>query len=221
MSSTAKVKPAKNDAEWARNVEKKQDQAENSTTARVGPWVLSAQADTENLLASHVDGGAVILAVKPESTDEPDAVEGTDTPYIKVERQANQQGPRGSTVLTQWDTVAHQTPEWGFLPPGSDIVIPVDGVYAVHFNLHGLNNSTVINKAILIVGGVVKQTAQNNGANGALYPHFSISDTYTMAAGTVVRGGMYVSGSGTMDFGYSSDDPTVFTNMSIYRLPIG
>lgn len=221
MTGTAIVKPAKNDAELARNMDARLNQAEHPLSTRMGDWVLSTQADSGNLLASHVDGGSVILAVKPKSADEPDAVAGTDTVYMKVERQANQSGPRGSTVLTQWDTVTFQTPEWGFTPPGADIVIPVDGVYTIHYNLHFLNNSTVINKAILIVGGTVRQTAQNNGANGALYPHFSISDTFSLSAGTVVRGGAYTSGSGTMDFGYSDDDPTVFTNMSLYRLPIG
>lgn len=217
---TAKVKPPKNNQEWARNVETKQEQDENATSARVGPWVLSSQIDTENLLASHVDGGSVVLAEKPDSGDEPDAVASNDPPYIKVERQTTQSGPRGSTVLVSWNSVDFQS-GFGFVAPGTDLVIPADGVYAIDYTLYMLNASTVTNKAILLIGGVPKLTGAVLSTESSIYPGFSLSSTFNLSAGTVIQGGAWVSGSGTMDFGYSGDDPTVFTSLSLARLPIG
>lgn len=221
MTGTAKVKPAKNDQEWARNTEKRQEQLENPTSTRVGPWVLSAQPDTENLLASHVDGGAVILAVKPESSDEPDDVAGTDIAYIKVERQTTQSGPRGSANLVSWDFVAYQTSEFGFNAPGTDIVIPVDGVYDIKLSLSWLNSSTVTNKAILLIGGSPKLTQEANNVDASSYPSFHLSNTFSLSAGTIVSAAAYTSGSGTMDFGVSGADGTVFSALSIARLAIG
>ncbi|MFD3426142.1 hypothetical protein [Nocardia fluminea] len=221
MTGTAKVKPPKNNAEWARNVDKRQGQAENPTSVRVGAWVLSAQPDSENLLASHVDGGSVVLAAKPASADSPDDVARTDFPYIKVERQQNQAEARGSSHLVQWDTVAYQSSDFGFTPTATDISIPVDGVYDCNFSLIFKNQSNVTNKAIFLIDGVVKMADERFWSNGAAFNNFYLSEKFSLSAGTIVSAAAFVSGSGTFDFGASAADPTVFTSLSLVRLPVG
>lgn len=221
MTGTAKTKPPKNNAELIRNMVRRTEQLENPTSLRAGSWVLSEQRDTGNLLASHVDGGAVIVAEKPESADEPDTVGTNDPPYIKVERQQNQQEARGSSHLVQWDTLTYQTSDFSFQPTASDIVIPIDGIYACTYNLVFLNQSAVTNKAIFLIDGVAKMADERFWSNGAAYCNFYLHDTFSLSAGTVISGAAFVSGSGTFDFGRSGADPTVFTTMSLSRLPIG
>lgn len=218
MSGSAKYKPPRSNEEWARNTEKRLNQAENPTSMRVGEWTLSTQEGTGNLIASHVDGGSVILAAKPAASDEPDEVADTDAqPHIKVERQANQQEARGSAHLVEWDTVAYATGEWGFTPVATDIVIPQDGVYAIDYNLIFLNQSSVTNKAILLIDGVVRDAQEQFWSGGATFCNFYLSNTFSLTAGTIVSAAAFVSGSGTFDFGASGADPTVFTSLSLTR----
>jgi hypothetical protein len=220
VSGTAKVKTPKNDQEWARGVQQRQDQAENPTTARAGSWVL-AENEAGDLQASHVDGGAVVLAKKPESADDPDAVASTEFPCIKVERQANQAEARGSSHLVQWDTVAYASDEFSFTPVATDIVIPTAGVYQCQFSLIFLNQSAVTNKAIFLIDGVVRMAQEQFWSGGATYCNFYLSGLFPLNAGTVVSAAAFVSGSGTFDFGSSGADPTVCTSMSLVRLPVG
>ena len=221
MTGTAKVKPPRNNAEWARNTEKRLGADENSTALRAGAWTISTQEGTENLIASHVSGGSVILSAKPAASEEPDEVSDTDAQeYIKVERQQNQAESRGAAHLVQWDTLVQQTGSWGFTPTATDLVIPRDGVYAINFNLVFRNSSTATNKAIFLVEGVARD-AQEMVPSNATYCNFYISNTFPLTAGNIVSAAAYVSGSGTFDFGASSADPTVFTSLSLTRLPVG
>lgn len=221
MTGTAKIKPPRNNPEWARNTEKRLNAAENPTAIRVGEWTLSTQDGTGNLIASHVEGGSVILAAKPAASEEPDEVTDTDEqPHIKVERQATQSESRGTAHLVEWDTVAYATGDWGFTPVATDIVIPQDGVYIIIYNLVFLNSSDVVNKAILLIDGVVRDAQEVNYEVG-VFNNFYLSNTFAMTAGTIVSAAAFVSGSGTFDFGPSSADPTVFTSLSLTRQAVG
>lgn len=216
MSGTAKTKPAKNDQEWARNTQKRLEAVENPTSTRVGEWVLSTDADTGNLIASHVDGGSVVLATKPAASQNPDDIVSTTTPFIKVERQKTQTESRGVVVPVKWDTVASQTTDWGFSPPGTDIDIPVNGIYEIHYHLAFLNSSTVTNKGVVLVNGVVVMAQEFNPyTEDSWYIGIYMTDVFNLNAGDVISGGAYVSGSGSMDFGSSAADPAVHTSMSI------
>lgn len=222
MTGTVPVKPPLTGADWARGVEQKLAEPENQVACRVGGWTLFEQQETGNLGASHTSGGTVILAEPPEDAEkDPDKVETNDQPAIKVERVNNQQGPRGSVQLVVWDTMSFQAGGWGFASPGTDLVIPRDGLYLICYDLYFLNTSTVVNKALLFVGGVVKMAAESNGNGGAFYPSFHFSQTFPLTADTIVSAGAYTAGSGTMDFGASGADPTVYTSMSITRQPVG
>lgn len=220
MSGTAKVKPPRNNEEWARNTQKQLGALENSTAVRVGAWTLSTQEGTENLLASHVDGGSIILGAKPAASEEPDEVQETDyQPYIKVERQQNQAEARGTAHLVEWDTLVQQTGGWGFTPTATDLVIPRDGVYDIKYSLHYLNTSSAVNKAIFLIDGVVRD-AHEQDFEQAAYVNLYISNTYPLTAGNIISAAAYTAGSGTFDFGHSGADPTVFTSLSLTRLPV-
>lgn len=214
MSGTVKTKPPKDDAEWARNTEKRLNAAENPTAVRVGEWVLSTDPETGNLIGSHVDGGSKILATKPAASENPDDIADNTVPYIKVERQQTQSEARGSVQLVEWDTVAAQTRDWGFSAPGTDIDIPVNGVYRIDYHLAFLNSSAFINKAVLLINGTAVG-AQEFDPDTAWYQSMYLSDTFTLNSGDIISGGAYVNGSGTFDFGHSSADPTVYTSLSI------
>lgn len=217
MTGTAKVKTPKNNAEWARATQKRLDAAENPASLRAGEWVLSTHAETGNLIASHVDGGSVVLATKPAASQSPDEVADTATPYVKLERQATQSESRGSTHLVKWDAVAYQTADWGFSAPGTDLDIPINGVYEVKFHLAFLNASTAICKAVFFVNGVVRMAQEFNPHpdDGGWFQSMYMSETFVLNSGDIVSAGAFVNGSGTFDFGPSSADPTVFTSLSV------
>lgn len=219
MSGTAKVKPPKSDAEWARQTQKRIEQVENPTAGRFGEWVLSTHPDTGNLIASHVDGGSVVLAVKPAASQSPDEVADTTVPYIKVERQQNQAESRGSTHLVRWDTVASQTRDWGFSAPGTDIDIPVNGIYELKYHLAFLNWSDAPSKAVLLINGTVVMAQEVDPEDTTDYfISFYISDTFALNSGDIISCGAWVDGSGTFDFGHSSADPNVYTSLSIHLI---
>lgn len=66
--------PPRTDAEWARDTNRRLANVEQPDAARAGPWVLSADAESGDLIASHVDGGSVRLAKVPSSDQDPDTV---------------------------------------------------------------------------------------------------------------------------------------------------
>lgn len=221
MSGTARVKPPKNDQEWARNVEKRQRQLEHPTSQRVGDWVLSTHPDTGDLIASNVNGGSIILAAKPEASADADAVITQGAPFIRLERQINQQGSRGSTALVLWDTVSYQTDEWGFVPTASDVVVPEDGVYLCIYHLAFLNASDAVNKGLVLVDSEVKMAQEfNTDSENAFYHSMYMAEPFPLNSGQLISCGAYVSGSGTFDFGASGADPSVYTSLSLLKLPV-
>lgn len=219
MTGTAKVKPPKNNAEWARNTEKRLNSAEHPTSVRIGAWTLSTHPTSGALIASNVNGGSLVLAGAPEPSDDADAVVTQGQPFIRVERQQNQQGARGTTILVLWDTVSYQTEEWGFAPTASDIVIPEDGVYLCQYHLAFLNSSNVVNKAVFLVDAVTVM-AQELLPGGAQWQSFYMSESMPLQAGQLISCGAFVSGSGTMDFGSSGVDTAVHTSLSLLKLPV-
>jgi hypothetical protein len=219
VSNQVPVKPPKNNAEWARNVEKQLDTPDSSV--RVGKWVLSTHPETGALIASHIDGGSVVLANQPAPSEDADAIASSGQPLIKLERQANQQEPRGTTALVLWDTVAYQTDEWGFVPTATDIGIPETGVYRITYHLAFLNQSSVTSKATVFLDGVVKMAQEfNPHTDEPWWESMYISEEFPLTAGTIVSCGAYVAGSGTFDFGASGADTSVYTSLVITKLAV-
>lgn len=219
MSGTAKVKPPKNNAEWARNTEKRLNQTEHPTSQRIGDWVLSTHPETGDLIASNVNGGSIILAGKPAASADADAVATQGQPFIKVQREQNQQEARGATALVLWDSLIYQTDEWGFVPTGTDIVIPEDGIYLCQYHLAFLNSSNVVNKAVFLIDAVVKM-AQEYDPSDAWWQSMYLVEAFPLNAGQVISCGAFVSGSGTFDFGSPSTDVEARTSMSLLKLPV-
>lgn len=222
MSGTVKVKPPKNNQEWARNQQRRTEQLENPTATRMGDWVLSTQPGTGNLQASHVDGGSVVLAGKPEPSADADTVVGAGFPCLKVERVATQVENAGSSHPVDWDTLAHASPEFNFFPPRSEIVIPSNGVWMITLNLCFLGNSLLISKAIIDIDGIVVRAEENREVDaGGGYATFSIVDLFPLTAGSIVRARAYRQGGGTFGFGTTTADPNARSSMSLTRLPVG
>lgn len=141
-------------------------------------------------------------------------------PYIKVERQTIQSGARGAVIPVIWDTITAQSSEWGFSANATDVAIPQDGTYLCSYHLAFLNASGVTDKAVFLVDGVVKM-AQEFTPNTAWYQSMYMTEMFSLTAGSIISCGAFVSGSGTMDFGPSSVDTSVFTSLSLTRLPVG
>lgn len=218
MTGTVSTKPAKNNAEWARNTEKRLNAAENPTAVRAGDWVLSTDTDNGNLIAGYANGGSVIVATAPNAADNPDQVTGNVQPFIKVERQANQSGTRGTTSLVLWDSLAFQTDGWGFVPTATDIVVPKSGVYTIKYHLAFLNASSALNKGVLLIDAVVRM-AQERPGGGSYVSHYMAED-FALNAGSIISCGAYVDGSGTFDFGSSGADTSVHTSLSLLKLEV-
>lgn len=215
MSGTAKVKPPKNNAEWARNAEKRINQTEHPTSQRVGDWVLSTHPESGALIASNVNGGSIVLAGQPAPSDNADEVATQGQPYIKVERQQNQQEARGTMQIVLWDTLAYQTDHWGFAPTASDIVIPEDGIYYCQYHLAFLNSSSTTNSAVFFIDSIEKMLLTLPGGND-----YYLAEPFTLNAGQVITCGAFVPGSGTMDFGTSGAFPTIYTSMTLLKLEV-
>lgn len=221
MTGTPKVKPPKNDPEWSRNVEKRLNSTEHPVSTRIGPWCLSADPDTGNLLASYVNGGTVILATPPEGGIDPDAVTPSGMSSIRVTRVANQTLPANTITKITWDTVARATDDWPFTAPGGDLSVPVAGIYLATINVYFADTNAA---ATSCVGGI-----QVNGSAPMLVESFYTDatgvsqgfgcvDTIRLGAGDTVNG--FALSTGSYPVGTSPRGANAVTSMSLTRLPI-
>lgn len=217
---SGKPDPPTTNAEWSRQIQKKVDAVDTQTSVRIGNWVLSEDPDTGNLIGSRSSGGSVIIAVAPDPSANPDETVTPTQPFIKVERQANQNAPRGSDQLVIWDTVASQTSDWGFSPTGTAISIPVAGIYEVKYHLAFLNIANIWSKASFYVNGQIVMAQEFTPSTQwriAMY----MSDYFSFSQGDVLTCAAFVTGSGTMDFGTSGTDPNVHTSLSLKMISKG
>jgi len=56
-------RPPRNDPEWARDIQRRVEALEDSTSVRIGDWVLNVRDG--NLVASTMSGVTVVLAESP------------------------------------------------------------------------------------------------------------------------------------------------------------
>lgn len=223
MTGTPKTKPPKNDEEWARNVETRLNQAEHPVSTRAGNWVLSTDPNTDNLIASYVNGGSVILSAPPEGgLDDPDAVAPAGFPHIKVTRALTQSITSGGGVYIDWDAVARTTGGFGFTAPGRSVTVTQAGIYLITLNVYGTNTaSAAINLAAAIIVNDQEAFAliENFYTDaGSVAMSTGVTDTIQLAAGDAVSGQLIVSS--TMSIGTSARSGNCVTSLSITRLPI-
>lgn len=188
MSGTPLLKPPRNNAEWARNTEKRQKAVEHPTSQRIGRWVLSEQADTGNLIGSHVDGGSAVLLTPPNPSDEAGADEvATDISVLSLTKTVNQVAAVGTTVIT-WDDVRADYGGWtsGVISGGlSDITVPISGVYHLTTTLHFQNGGGLsavgirINGATQLIGNLVEP-------NGGSWPSVVVTGMVPLLSGDII-----------------------------------
>lgn len=219
MTGTANVKPAKNDAELARNFDRRIGAAENPTAVRMGQWVMSTSPDTGNLIASHVDGGSTVIAVPPPADQDPDQISDVQLPYIKVRRTTDQTAPQNTLTTVIWDTLDKSSGAWtGAVTGFTQLIVPQDGFYLVNFHLAWKANTTDVRKAILTVNTVNYGAQEFRPTTPGWFPAMYIADCFDLKAGDIIEGKVFNNSSGGAVFGASTPDPQAYTSMSIAKL---
>lgn len=217
MTGTAKVKPPKNDEEWARNTQKRIEQVEHPSSARIGAWVLSTDPESGNLIASNVNGGAVVLANQPEGEGDADSVDRTGS-ALKVERRTPQSG--SGYVQVAWDTVAYTTDDWSVVEGSTEVVVPSDGLWLITYHLQGISDSGSTHKARVNIDGTPVMTTRQ-APYTAIEPSLYMAETFPLSAGQGISAFSWMVGGASHSFGSSSADPSVCTAMTVTRIPIG
>lgn len=221
MTGTAKVKPPKTDAEFARNTQRRLEQVEHPASSRIGNWVLSTDTDTGDLIASNVNGGSVVIANEPEDGGDADVV-ASGWSSLKVSRQNPQSIAVGSHVPIQWDTVDTSTSDWAVSSGSSTLVFPDSGVWLMTYNLRYGTNSNVACTGRIYLDGSPVVSARFQPGSTATEPTLMCSSTFSVSAGSELYCTAWMSGSaGSINVGPSNTASSDVTSLSLVRLPIG
>ncbi|WP_280499015.1 hypothetical protein [Nocardia cyriacigeorgica] len=154
MSGTAEpVREATNDAEWARETQRRIESLENPTSQRIGPWVLSA-SDDGALIASYVDGGSVVLARPPAGGENnPDEIQDDVLPELTVVRFAAQSIPAAGAQVMFDGVRIEQGGDWtGGRTTFDAVTVPVSGDYTVTGTIHFNTGSGLMAAGIVVDG---------------------------------------------------------------------
>ncbi len=223
MSGTPKVPAPKDDEDWARNTQRRVEGLENPTAQRVGDWVIST-SDAGSLIASNVNGGAVVLAAKPKDGEkDPDSIsDSNQSPKVKaVRKRALQFMAAGVFTACSWDGLEYQVGEWGFSDGGTSLVVPDDGVYVVIVRIEFDSTSTELMGAGIQINGVMlSQTFVRNNATGSGVSSAGLPgkpqavDSFNLNHGDVVQGMAY-----SLLGRSQGPNTTFYSSMSIIKQP--
>ncbi|WP_067671892.1 hypothetical protein [Nocardia miyunensis] len=169
MSGTAEpVRRAKTDAEWARDTDRRINSVENPTSQRVGQWVISTSPDG-NLIASHVEGGSVILARKPEGGEnDPDTITDTTAPACTVTRTANQSITSSGAAIMFDGTAIEVGGNWtGGKRNLDSVIVPVSGVYNLTATAFFDSGRATLSCAVMVNGNPQIGGRINDGSGDA------------------------------------------------------
>lgn len=240
MTGTAQTKPPKNEAEFGRAVVRRLEDVENPTSMRCGEWVLST-GDNGDLIASHAGGGSVLLAKRPEASQEPDERVVNENPIFVAQLVTGQRVVGGSVAPVQWDTVTRSVGDWITEDTGSTaataedpaqmwfktIVIPEDGTYHVRATMPWNRDSEDIRKAMLVhraageSNWTVVQADERRAGDGRPYiiTH-NVGDVYPLRKGDAFRMDMFTAGSSLLNalFGFSINDPRTYGSISLVKV---
>lgn len=164
--STDPVAAPTDNAEWARQTDQRVNALENSASVRVGAWVLST-SDDGNLIASHSDGGSVVLAKKPAGGEtDPDAIEDPVIPSVSVALSATQSVTSSGTPVIFDSVLAEVGGDWtGGLRTFNSVVVPVGGTYMM--TASGTFSGANLRYAVAIsVDGVARFGGKSVGSTG-------------------------------------------------------
>lgn len=217
MTGTSSVKPPTTDAQWARNVQKRQDAADQPESIRAGAWTLYTDPETGNLMGANANGGSVVLATPPDVSEATaDETASSAAQILKVARTAG-----GGIDTISFDAVLIQQGDWTFTAPSTDIVIPRDSIYAIFANIYqdssNDNNSVVsvrrngtnimvkrINRDISGTSSSAQSHSHGAGSYGASYaPLYDMMDLFQLSQGDILT--VFVSN--TSGVGPSPDTP--------------
>lgn len=217
MSGTPNVRTPRNDAEWARNTERRIQQVENPTSVRVGQWVLSTSPGGA-LIASNVGGGSQVLAV-PAVGDEvdPDSVRDQDRMTFKARRINVQTMPQDVVTPVVWDAVDWAVGDWGGLTSDtfSSVSVPVDGKYLVVGKLVWVDSNDLARRSVLSVNGTSVDTH-------VVFPYNNLADSNRNVEVLDLFAGDAIALSGwpdsDLDIGAAASDLNSFPSLSIVYL---
>lgn len=219
MTGTAKVKTPKSDAEFARNTQRRLEQVEHPSSARVGNWVLSTSPETGDLIASNVNGGSVVVANEPEDGGDADVV-ASGWSHLRLSRQNPQTMTLGAHNAVEWDTVDTQTSDWSVASGSSSIVIPATGIWLINFRLLFRVASTALHECSIMIDGSMR-SADRDQPGTAYEPALSCTETFSLSEGSEITATAGKAGSGNFTIGPSGVAPSIVTSLSLTRLPIG
>lgn len=234
------MKAPRTEAEFGRAVVRRLEDVENPTAIRCGDWVLSTGEDGD-LIASHSEGGSVLLAKRPAPSQEPDERVVEVNPAFTAMLTIGQRVPGGQITTVQWDTIAVNIGDWEYQDTGltnasgedaaqiwfRTIVIPEDGIYHVRASMPWNKSSEDIRKAMLEHRAVneanwtvVAADERRAGQNRPYIITHNVGDVYPLRAGDAFRVLMYTGGSGalTAKFGFSENDVNAFGSISIVKV---
>ena len=238
MTGTSQRKAPKNEAEFGRSVVRRLEDVENPTSVRAGSWVIST-GDDGDLIASHADGGSVLLAKRPDPSQEPDSRVVEFTPMFIAMLVAGQRITGGTSTTVQWDTITKNAGRWETEDTGTtaasgndpaqvwfrNIIIPEDGTYLVQMTMPWNVASEDIKKAMLqhravneVDWTIVQADERRAGSGRGYIITHRLGDAYPLRKGDAFRLVMYTAGSGTPLFGFSGNDPYTFGSISLLKV---
>lgn len=149
--TTEKVDPPRNDAEWARDIQRRQDLGEHPDAVRCGQWTLWTN-DTGDLVGSHVDGGSRVLAARPPDGVDPEAITESELPSVAVTRSALQSIP-GAGAEIIWDGVVSEVGEWRTRSSAITVLqVPESGVYDISTSVWFQTGGAMLTTTLLVDG---------------------------------------------------------------------
>lgn len=223
MSGTPRLKPPRNNAEWARNTEKRQGATEHPLSQRVGQWVLSEQANTGNLIASHVNGGSTILAAPPEPSDEAGADEVSSEISILSLTKTSLQAVGTTATVVQWDDVRADLGGWtsGVISGGlTEVTVPTGGIYSLTSTVHFQVGGSLLASAIRVNGSTVIGTTVIEPNSGS-WPSVVNTGIIPLLSGDVLQL-VAVRGAGSSNIGGSAvGNPPLPCMFTVHRIATG
>jgi hypothetical protein len=214
MSGTAEpINQPVNDAEWARDTNRRLESLENPTSQRVGKWVIST-SDEGHLIVSHVAGGSVVLAQQPTTgEDDPDAIT-TDTPAAVIVTRTADQTVTNAGAWVEFDGVAAQAGgDWtGGKAKLDAVIVPVTGLYNVSATVWFSAGGAML-MALVYVDGETRLASRVLETGGNVVINSTISGMLSLTAGQTV--GLWAQPSASRLVGAGGFDNPIPTSLSL------
>ncbi|MEV5391921.1 hypothetical protein [Nocardia farcinica] len=183
--TTERKDPPRTNAEWARDMQRRQDLVEHPAALRAGEWVLSTGAGGD-LVGSHVAGGSVVIAPLPASGVDPESVTDAALPSITVTRTALQSIPAAGDQIV-FDGVVSEVGEWRTSSSAiTALQVPESGVYNMCATVW-FNSGSAYLHAVILIDGITRVGGRLYEGAGAAWPSVSAVGQLYLNAGQAVN----------------------------------